>query len=110
MERKKPEDFPIWVQTLGHMVAYDAQVRVHCDTCRQWCPVDLLELLRKVQRPEYSLIDRRCRCRLTAGCSGWNRFSYCLGVYRPLWTNAAAERWMIDNDKRKLEAAGNSAV
>lgn len=56
MERKKPDDFPIWMQTLRHMVAFDAWVRVHYDTCGKWRAVDLLQLLCKVQRPD--LADR----------------------------------------------------
>lgn len=41
--------------------------------------------------PEFSLIDRRCRCRLTPGCDGWNRFDFKAGVFRPMSTPEGRE-------------------
>lgn len=93
MIRNHPDDFPIWVRNLAYMVAYQTHIRVTCTECKEWQDVDTLALLRRIKRPEYSLIDRRCRCRLTPGCVGWNRFNYLLGVYRKLWTDDAASRW-----------------
>lgn len=76
-----------WLQSLGAMIDADAKIQVQCKKCRRlkrFSRDDLIALAEKVGR-DYSLINRRCRCRLTPGCDGWNRFSYLLGVYRPLW-------------------------
>jgi hypothetical protein len=101
MERWSDRDFPEWVRTLGLMVAYETKVRVSCTACKEYRDVDVLALLRTIKRPDYSLIDRRCRCRITPGCQGWNRFHYLLGVYRRLWTEAAVYRWSdIDYSER----------
>ena len=76
-------------------------VRVICNGCRECRDVDLQALAAKVG-PEYSLIDRRCRCRITPGCVGWNRFMYLFGVYRHLWSYERDEIWMA-RDKRERE-------
>jgi len=76
---------PSWVQNLDAMVAEGARVRVWCETCKQCRDVDLVAL-RERCGGSYSLIDRRCRCRLTLGCAGWNMFIYLHGVFRPLKT------------------------
>jgi hypothetical protein len=44
-------------------------------------PVDLIQLRLRVGG-KYSLVNRRCRCRLTANCPGWNRFYYLQGCNR----------------------------
>lgn len=87
--------FPAWVQNVGAMVDEGAEIRAICSGCRECRDVDLSKLLNFRGRC-YSLIDRRCRCSLTAGCAGWIRFYFKAGVYRPLWTHAAAERWIDD--------------
>lgn len=75
---------PTWAQTVGAMVENGTHVQVACTRCQEWQVVDLAKLL-ALKGPEYSLINRRCRCRLTPGCPGWNRFHYLHGVIRPLW-------------------------
>ena len=85
--------FPSWVQTLDAMIEAGRPVRVSCDTCQQSKALDL-ETLREKVGGSYSLVNRRCRCRLTPGCRGWNRFFYINGVYRPLWDYQTADRWM----------------
>ncbi|MEA3044613.1 MAG: hypothetical protein QOH47_2451 [Sphingomonadales bacterium] len=87
------QNMPAWVQTVGAMLAEGCEVRAMCQVCRRWEPVDLAKIA-AAKGPDYSLIDRRSRCRFTPGCKGWVRFAYLLGVFRPLWTTAAAERWM----------------
>jgi hypothetical protein len=44
-----------------------------CDTCSGYRDVDLAALA-LIKGAEYSLWGRRTRCRITSGCSGWNRF------------------------------------
>lgn len=87
------DTLPAWVQTLGAMIDRGTEVRVMCEKCRAWQQVDIPALAAKVGRG-YSLIDRRCRCRMTAGCRGWNKFAYLTAVYRPLCTDEARYRWM----------------
>lgn len=72
------------------MVDGGAEVRVFCTGCREWQQLDIAALEQRAGR-SYSLFNRRCRCRLTPGCTGWNRFYYLLGVYRPLWSQ---DRWI----------------
>ena len=87
--------FPLWTRTLGAMIEQDCEVRVSCDRCREWRELDLRALAEVVGR-EYSLIDRRCACRLTPGCKGWNRFMFKLMVFRPLWTDERARAWVLE--------------
>lgn len=88
---------PAWVQTLGAMIDDDAHVQVHCGQClvyRRFTRADLEALAAKVGRG-YSLVNRRCRCRLTKGCQGWNSFDYLLGIYRPLADRETLDRWIL---------------
>lgn len=84
---------PSWAKTLGAMIDGETQVRVRCSGCAEvklFTMADLEALAAKVGR-DYSLVDRRCRCRLTPGCRGWNRLYYLHGVFRPL-----VDRWVRD--------------
>lgn len=92
-----PSEFPTWARTLGTMIAGNCRVRVGCTRCGRWDDVDVVALAAKAGL-EYSLIDRRCRCRLTPGCKGWNSFSYLLGVYRPLTRPETGLRRMLRHD------------
>ena len=86
-----------WLETLEAMIEHDAKIRVWCEKCRIYRDIsqdDLRALSAKVG-PEYSLWNRRCRCRLTEGCDGWNKFSYLLGVYRPLAEVETLDRWIF---------------
>ncbi len=80
--------------TLAQMVARGQPVRVLCTGCAGCHDVDLAALAARMGG-DYSLINRRCRCRLTEGCGGWNRFYVLHGVYRPLWDDVAARRWFF---------------
>jgi hypothetical protein len=87
--------FPLWVRSVGAMIDHDAEVRVLCTGCKVFVDVNLPGLAERVGR-DYSLIDRRCRCRLTPGCRGWNRFYYRQAVFRPLWSDATGSRWLLE--------------
>jgi len=80
--------------TVHEMAQCGHRVTTSCQTCRAYREIDLVELATRVG-PQYSLVNRRCRCRLTKGCQGWNRFFVLLGVVRPLWDDATAMRWMV---------------
>lgn len=85
-----------WLQSLGAMIDGDAQIQAICNRCgrlKRFTREDLERLAAKVGR-DYSLINRRTRCRLKQGCEGWVRFYYLMGVYRPLWDEDHAwRRW-----------------
>ena len=84
-----------WLTTLGAMIDAKAVISVSCTMCgrsRKFTQADLIALADKVGR-EYTLINRRCRCRLTVGCAGWNRFHYLNGVVYPLWNERGLARW-----------------
>jgi len=70
---------------------------VACTKCREWRELgrDDLRRLARIKGEGYSLIGRRCRCRLTKGCMGWNRFFYQQAVFRPLWTDEDVRRWVL---------------
>lgn len=78
---------------LGYMIEHGRHIRVMCTGCREWRDLDLVALAEKVG-PEYSLYNRRCRCRLTPGCEGWNKFHIRKGAYRPFWDHETSLRWM----------------
>lgn len=42
---------------------------------------------------DFTLDNRRCRCRLTPGCDGWNTFFHLSGVYRPIFSARQADIW-----------------
>lgn len=93
---KKSAFIPTWVRSLDSMIEADALIRVACDQCKVWQDVDLVALRKKVGG-DYSLLNRRCRCRLTTGCKGWNRFSYCNGVMRDLAEPEVRDRWLRES-------------
>lgn len=83
---------PAWTRSIGAAIDAGGRIRASCTRCGKWRDVDLVALAAHVGRT-YCLIDRRCRCRMTAACDGWNRFLYLHGVYRPLWSDDAVARW-----------------
>jgi hypothetical protein len=86
---------PAWARTLDRMIAVDLRVDVWCLRCGECRRVDLAALRERVGG-EYSLVNRRCRCRLTPGCQGWNKFRYMHGVMRPLVEEDVWHRWLFD--------------
>jgi hypothetical protein len=88
---------PLWVRSIDAMIAADIGARVMCDGCSAYQDLDLVELRAKVGG-SYSLFNRRCRCRLTPDCKGWNRFYYLNGMAWAMWDDATADRWALGSD------------
>ena len=63
-----------------------------CTTCGKEKAVDLPALAAKMGG-EYSLWNRRCRCRLTEGCRGWVRFYVGPGWPTPAFDESTGWRW-----------------
>lgn len=68
------------------MAAGGVGCRVNCTRCSAWQDIDI-EALREKVGGDYSLWNRRTRCRLTPGCAGWNRFRHNChgGFFMPMW-------------------------
>ena len=84
------------VENLGKMLVGGRPVRAHCERCgatKEFTAEDIEALAAKVGW-RYSLIDRRCKCRLTPGCDGWNRFEYRQGVWWAMRTDKGRENEM----------------
>lgn len=104
--------FPTWTHSVGEMkIARDAKpdharVQVRCDVCDVWRDVDLDAII-AAKGENYSLVNRRYRCKLTPGCEGWNDFRYQSGVMLPLVTEAQTDRWVYQDFQRarRIEAA-----
>jgi hypothetical protein len=88
---------PNRARTLGASIRENSPIRVMCTHCSAWKELgrDDLRRLAKIRGEDYSLVGRRCRCKLTKGCHGWNRFFYEAGVFRPLWTEEDVRRWIL---------------
>lgn len=83
------------VGILGNILSTGREIQVECETCKglhRFTAAEITALAEKVGR-EFNLLNRRCRCRLTPGCTGWNRFFFRSGVYRPLFTPEQSGRW-----------------
>lgn len=74
------------------MIAVGVGVRVICTACHTYRDIDI-EALRKRVGGDFSLFNRRCRCRLSPGCEGWNRFFYLNGRAWPMWDEDGAKRF-----------------
>jgi len=87
---------PTFAQTIGAMLDSNANVKAACTKCGVHQAVDLAKLIAAKSR-DYSLVNRRCPCRLTPGCKGWNRFHYSAShstPLRPLWVDGEVyPRW-----------------
>lgn len=63
-----------WAKNLGTLLEAGVEVRAWCDTCTaRFVVVDVAKLI-AIKGEDYSLWNRRTKCRLTPGCTGWNRF------------------------------------
>lgn len=97
--------FPTWVRTLDLSLQFgNVEVKGRCEKCEKSRPVDF-EKLRAIKGGDYSLINKRTRCKFTEGCKGWVRFHYLHGVFRPLWDDDTSDRWIKADDWRAAEAA-----
>jgi hypothetical protein len=61
---KSAAHMPKWVRTLDAMIADNLLIKVHCDRCPAFREMDLVAL-RERTSGNYSLLNRRCRCRTT---------------------------------------------
>lgn len=93
------KSLPTWTRNLDALIEEGVPIRVWCTGCKVSRDVDLVALREKVGG-SYSLQNRRCRCRLTPGCPGWNQFDYLLGVFRPLRDLAVVE-WRIRSGRAR---------
>lgn len=92
---------PDWVRSLDALIAAKVRVTANCTLCGAHDFIDL-EALREKVGGEYSLWNRRCRCRLTPGCEGWNRFRYVKGMAWPMWDDEGGRQQSIrDNALRQ---------
>lgn len=98
------------VASLGAMHSAGLSVRVWCSTCRTSAPLNLDALIDRVGA-DYSLVDRRCRCRLSARCKGWNVFEVARSPYQSwlwdrLWSVAAERRAIVADQPGWQDATG----
>jgi len=89
-------------RTLANMIEHGFTSHARCPKCDRSCEVDLRALMAKAG-PDYSLWNRRCRCRFTPGCPGWIRFKVGPGWYVPDYDEPTEERWMADEYREQLE-------
>jgi hypothetical protein len=101
---------PDWARTIGMMieaVAAGQEVRVRCQTCNahRILAVTDLERVMAAKGIRFRMTNRRTRCRLTAGCDGWNVFSYKHGPWLyHLYTAEQEMQWVEDDRRRHAEA------
>jgi len=74
---KRTPTRPSYAASLATLIEAGTRVQACCEKCRAWKEVDLVALA-AVKHADYDLWGRRTRCRITPGCTGWNRF-YCDG-------------------------------
>lgn len=84
---------PAWTKTLDGLIEQGVKVTVSCTQCSGKDFVNLELLRARVGSGSYSLWNRRCRCRLTKGCEGWNRFRYINGMAWAMWDDEGAKHW-----------------
>ena len=68
-----------------------------CNRCAGMAELtrEQLEGIAREKGRDYVMIGRRCRCRLTPGCMGWNRFWYWNAFWWPLWRDKDDGRWIM---------------
>lgn len=76
---------PDYVRSVGALIAAGVEVRASCTLCAGWRVVDLAAIA-ATRGADFSLWNKRARCRLTPGCAGVNRFRFnARGRSEPLW-------------------------
>jgi hypothetical protein len=87
-------------RTLAEMIQGGFQSFVRCSLCKGHRQIDLHALLAKVG-PDYSLWNRRSRCKLTKGCKGWNKFAVGPGYPAKDYDDRTEMRWFdLEWDER----------
>ena len=82
-------------RTLGQMIEQGHEAYAWCGTCDQRWEIDLPKLVEKVG-PEYSLWNRRSRCR-TNGCSGYMVYKCGKTGWPHLMADEDMEMWWVFN-------------
>ena len=75
-------------------------IEVRCNKCREFKVLTKVDLERIIQAkgPDYSLFNRRCRCKLTPDCPGWNSFRYQRGPWAyGLYDEKTEMRWFLND-------------
>lgn len=80
-------------RTLAEMIDHGFESYARCTTCGVSRRIDLHALMAKVG-PDYSLWNRRCRCKLTDACHGWVSFKVGPGWHTPDFDNRTEARWI----------------
>ena len=84
---------PSWTRNIGEMIDAGIACQAFCDRCGKFRAIDLSALAMRLGR-DFDLWNRRTRCRLTPGCTGFNRFQHGgRGVMRHMWDDATSELW-----------------
>jgi hypothetical protein len=84
---KNAPSYPGWVADIRSMLEVVGErghiARARCRECGkvQDLDRDALNRIAKAKGLAYSLINKRTRCRLTTGCTGWNIFAYQRGCW-----------------------------
>lgn len=84
------------VSTLEKILRNEREIMVWCEQCKarhEFTQAELAALGERVGL-QFSFIDRRCRCRLTEGCDGWNKFCFKQAFYFPMSTEEGRQRQM----------------
>lgn len=97
-----PSIIPSWTRSIATMLEVTDQpghnVEAWCDRCRICRHLKRRELERiaKAKGPDYSLFNRRTRCRMTEGCTGWVTFRYQRGCWAyALYDEQTEMRWFL---------------
>lgn len=89
------------IRTIRSMIDAGYTVTIRCTGCHHHVHLDLYALEGRTN-PDYSLINRRCRCRITSNCDGWNRFYYNAPgeiAAHPLYQAVQWDRWQERDEK-----------
>jgi predicted DNA binding protein len=99
--------YPGWVADVRSMLEVVGErghiARARCRKCGkvQDLDRDALNRIAKAKGLAYSLIDKRTRCRLTTGCTGWNIFAYQRGCwFYGLYSDAQERLWEVSDEAR----------
>jgi hypothetical protein len=103
--RRGPSIVPSWTKTISSMIEAHGpgcNVEVRCSLCAGFKKLakEDLERIGAAKGMDYSLWNKRTRCRLTPGCRGWNTFRFEHGPWAyGLFDDKQIGRWM-DADMR----------
>ena len=90
--------------TLEDMLERGNTVHATCSRCRKTREIDIPDLIATLG-PLSSLWNRRCWCRVTPGCKGWNWFRLGPGWLSPLLHDETYLRWI--GDEKAVEGSAS---